>query len=124
MQRASFTGTKFCGENENPPARNPPAFRPRPLSAGGKNQPKFCKILFLQKRYTFRFLITKRSRSCKSVPPFLTPKNSFCKTSSALFRHLPKTLRARKRILGASARLIEGFCERSETKDPMSGQLL
>ena len=32
------------------------------------NQPKFCKIL--------------------------SPKNSFCKTSSALFRHLPETLRA------------------------------
>ena len=32
------------------------------------NEPKFCKIL--------------------------SPKNSFCKTSSALFRHLPETLRA------------------------------
>src|SRR5436190_2156755 len=32
------------------------------------NEPKFCKIL--------------------------SPKNSFCKTESALFRHLPETLRA------------------------------
>src|SRR3990167_9259548 len=32
------------------------------------NEPKFCKIL--------------------------SPKNSFCKTSSALFRHLPETFRA------------------------------
>ena len=35
------------------------------------NEPKFCKIL--------------------------SPKNSFCKTSSALFRHLPETLRAEHR---------------------------
>ena len=35
------------------------------------NEPKFCKIL--------------------------SPKNSFCKTSSTLFRHLPETLRAEHR---------------------------
>jgi len=58
------------------------------------NEPKFWQILFLQKLYTFHILSTKRSRSCESVPHFLTPKNSFCKTSSALFRHLPETLRA------------------------------
>ena len=44
----------------------------------------FCEILFLQKLYTFRFLNTKRSKSCESVPHFLTPKNSFRKTESAL----------------------------------------
>ena len=57
------------------------------------NEPKFCKILFLQKLYTF-WLEYKLKRSCESVPHFLTPQNSFCKTSSALFRHLPETLRA------------------------------
>ncbi|KKU81422.1 MAG: hypothetical protein UY07_C0018G0016 [Parcubacteria group bacterium GW2011_GWA1_47_8] len=44
----------------------------------------FCEILFLQKLYTFRLLNTKRSKSCESVPHFLTPKNSFGKTKSAL----------------------------------------
>ena len=73
------------------------------------NEPKFCKILFLQKLYTF-WTEYRLKRSCESVPHFLTPKNSFCKTSSALFRHLPETLRVRKRMPGASARLIEGFC--------------
>ena len=58
------------------------------------NEPKFWQILFLQKLYTFHILNTKRSRSCESVPHFLTPQNSFAKTSSALFRHLPETLRA------------------------------
>jgi len=33
---------------------------------------------------------TNQSKFCK----ILSPKNSFCKTSSALFRHLPETLRA------------------------------
>jgi len=46
------------------------------------NQPKFWQIIFLQKLYTFRFLNTKRSKSCESAPHFLTPKNSFAKTSS------------------------------------------
>jgi len=74
-------------------------FLPKPLlfhlrlPNSKKNQPKFCKILFLQKLYTFHILNTKCSRSCESVPHFLTPKNSFCKTSSALFRHLPEALR-------------------------------
>ena len=48
--------------------RSPPAFLPRSLSAGG-NQPKFWQIL--------------------------SPKNSFAKTSSALFRHLPEYLDGR-----------------------------
>jgi len=48
------------------------------------NEPKFWQILFLQKLYTFHILNTKCSRSCESVPHFLTPKNSFAKTSSAL----------------------------------------
>ena len=56
------------------------------------NEPKFWQILFLQKLYTFHILSTKCSRSCESVPHFLTPKNSFAKTSSALFRHLPEYL--------------------------------
>ena len=48
-------------------------FLPKPLlfhlrHNSKTNEPKFCKIL--------------------------SPKNSFCKTSSALFRHLPETLRA------------------------------
>ena len=43
----------------------------------------------------FTFLSTKCSRSCESVPHFLTPKNSFAKTSSALFRHLPEYLEGR-----------------------------
>ena len=55
----------------------------------------FGKILFLQKLYTFHILSTKRSRSCESVPHFLTPKNSFAKTSSALFHHLPEYLEGR-----------------------------
>jgi len=33
---------------------------------------------------------TNQSKFCK----ILSPKNSFCKTSSTLFRHLPETLRA------------------------------
>ena len=64
--------------------------------ANGKtNEPKFWQILFLQKLYTFRFLNTKCSKSCESVPHFLTPQNSFAKTSSALFRHLPEYLEGR-----------------------------
>ena len=59
------------------------------------SEPKFWQILFLQKLYTFRFLNTKCSKSCESVPHFLTPKNSFAKTSSALFRHLPEYLEGR-----------------------------
>jgi len=34
------------------------------------------------------------------------------------------TPRVRKRTHGAFARLIENFCEHSETKSPMSGQFL
>ena len=59
------------------------------------NEPKFWQILFLQKLYTFHILSTKCSRSCESVPHFLTPENSFAKTSSALFRHLPEYLEGR-----------------------------
>jgi len=65
-------------------------FLPKPLlfhlrhSNSKTNEPKFCKILFLQKLYTFHILNTKCSRSCESVPHFLTPKNCFAKTSSAL----------------------------------------
>ena len=59
------------------------------------NEPKFWQILFLQKLYTFLILNTKCSKSCESVPHFLTPKNSFAKTSSTLFRHLPEYLEGR-----------------------------
>ena len=68
-------------------------FLPRPLllrlrhpNSEKRNQPKFCGILFLQKLYTFHILNTKRSKSCESVPHFLTPENCFRKTSSALFQ--------------------------------------
>ena len=58
------------------------------------NQSEFWQTLFLQKLYTF-WLEYKLKRSCESVPHFLTPQNSFCKTSSALFRHLPEYLEGR-----------------------------
>ena len=91
------------------PARNSPKeisgangkFLPKPLlfhlrhPNSKTNEPKFWQILFLQKLYTFHILSTKCSRSCESVPHFLTPKNSFAKTSSALFRHLPEYLEGR-----------------------------
>jgi len=47
------------------------------------NEPKFWQILFLQKLYTF-WMEYHLKRSCESVPHFLTPKNCFAKTSSAL----------------------------------------
>jgi len=54
------------------------------------NESKFCGNLFLQKLYTF-WMEYHLKRSCESVPHFLTPKNSFCKTSSALKpTHCPK----------------------------------
>jgi hypothetical protein len=56
-----------------------------------KSSRVFCQILFLQKLYTF-WLEYKLKRSCESVPHFLTPQNSFGKTESALFRHLPEYL--------------------------------
>jgi len=64
-------------------------FLPKPLlfhlrHNSKTNEPKFWQILFLQKLYTFHILNTKCSRSCESVPHFLTPKNCFAKTSSAL----------------------------------------
>ncbi len=59
-----------------------------------QNQPRQSEKSFsLQEQYTF-WLEYKLKRSCESVPHFLTPQNSFAKTSSALFRHLPETLRA------------------------------
>ena len=65
-------------------------FLPKPLlfhlrhPNSKKSSRVFCEILFLQKLYTFHILGTKRSRSCESVPHFLTPQNSFRKTESAL----------------------------------------
>jgi len=64
---------------------NPARIPPQTPLAGGKTA-EAGRILFLQKLYTFHILSTKCSRSCESVPHFLTPKNSFAKTSSVLFQ--------------------------------------
>src|SRR3989344_3100322 len=70
----------------NSPAENPARISPKEISgANGK---------FLPKPLLFHL---RHPNSKTNQPKFwqiLSPKNSFAKTSSALFRHLPETLRA------------------------------